>query len=331
MQPPMVPGMPPNLMQQGKQGPTQLPGSQLGEGPEMLQEHWMKHFCEREEFKELQKWMQEEGLSRPRGFEERLMHAERCRELGNTWFGRQDFRRALHCTMAAVHSLDFTPHEQMQHPEEQKRSSSKAMLPIMSNLAMIFLKRGDAANAEKAASAGLKCAGKLPDDETAALRAKLRYRRGLARGEKSDVRNLDGAREDLLEAARLDPTNKEIRTCLENCKALVLEERRNDPLRYRPRQQNVAEDTWAEKTGPQAKAQADADAPEEPYELPPAAEKFAMIVGTSLGRIRRVYRSARHSVASAKLMSVQTMAAVALGPALGWLCWQITLFLRSGA
>merc|ERR1712217_433437 len=92
----------------------------------------------------------------------------------------------------------------------------------------VLLKRGDYENAAKAASAGiLRCLDKLPKDwpERTAFRIKLHYRRGLARGEPGPGRDIEGAKEVLAKAASLDPTNKEIRTCFENCKEIIRKEK----------------------------------------------------------------------------------------------------------
>merc|ERR1740121_52941 len=109
----------------------------------MLREQWVRYFVSDDEFKQLVIWLEAEGLQRPYPFEERIEHANRLRKLGNEWYGREDWRRALHCALGAVHALDWKPAEQLGHSEEQKHEVAKAMLPLMSNLSMILLKRGD--------------------------------------------------------------------------------------------------------------------------------------------------------------------------------------------
>merc|ERR1719436_1138584 len=102
---------------------------------------------------------------------------------------------------------------------------------------MIFIKRGDFHNAVNAVDGGLMCLDKLPREENQAMRVKLLYRRGLAKGEPGPANDVVGACEDLTEAARLEPTNREIRTCLENCKELVRVGRKLgfvEPVRYKP-------------------------------------------------------------------------------------------------
>merc|ERR1712050_819967 len=75
--------------------------------------------------------------------------------------------------------------------------------------------------------------GKLPKDfgERDAYRVKLLYRRGLAHGEPGPYRDLDQAREDLTKAATIDPQNREIRMCLDNCKEMIKKEREAEKAR----------------------------------------------------------------------------------------------------
>jgi len=194
-----------------------LPGMDAG----MLKEQWLRHFCDDDEETQLLDWMKCEGLQRPRSLDDRLKHAARLRALGNEWYARDDFRRALHCMLGAVHTLDWKPAEQLGQSDEQRQQVAEALLPVLSNLAMVLLKRGSFEITERAATAGLRCAQKLPQENNASLRAKLRYRRALARGESGPSRNLDGAHDDLQIAARLEPADREIRACLETCKNLL--------------------------------------------------------------------------------------------------------------
>jgi len=204
--------------------------------------------------------------------------------------------------MGAVHTLDFNPSEQLAQSEGERLQVCRGLLPIMSNASMIFLRRGDFVNAARAATAGLRCARKLPEgDDTSSLRAKLYFRRGLARGESGPQRDLETARSDLLEAVRLEPSNAEIRQCLATCTKLLKQERRRDPLRYKPAEDAKGEGVTERpevaevETIVEAEEVQDTDWPEAmpPRELSPAAEKFAEIVGRSLGKLLRLARRAR--------------------------------------
>lgn len=280
-----------------------------GHGPEMLQEHWILHFCDKPEKEQLLMWLRQEGLERPRLFADRLAHAEKLRGMSNKWYKAVDYRRALHCIMGAVHALDWPPAEQVSFSKEQTAEVAQAMLPVMSNAAMIFLKRGDFGNAIIAASAGLKVAGKLPAEETQALRAKLLWRRGIARGEEH-TRDLDEALKDLKEAAQLEPQNQEIRECLANCKAAWRDERKNDPLRYRPSGQSHSDP--AGDPGDRAAEEPEDAAPARP-ELSAGAERFARVVGTSLGRAARYGRRVRQACRDRPAASVGAVALPVLG------------------
>lgn len=192
----------------------------------MRQEHWLATFCMEEERVQLLTWLREEGLERPDGFDNRMERAEYLKMRSNEFINQHDYRRALHLALGAVHHLDFTPGEQMEQTEDQRSQVAKAMMLVLSNMAKIFLQRGDFVNAEKSASMGLRAVDKLPKEETAPARAKLLYRRGLARGEPGATRDLEKAHEDLLDAAKLDPKSHEIRRSLDRCKRLYKRERR---------------------------------------------------------------------------------------------------------
>merc|ERR1711879_86643 len=84
---------------------------------------------------------------------------------------------------------------------------------------------GDFTNAVKAGDVGMKAVRKLPLEESASLRAKLLYRRGLARGEPGPSQDLERAWSDLVDAAKLEPKDFDIRRCMENCKTLLKKER----------------------------------------------------------------------------------------------------------
>lgn len=58
------------------------------------------------------------------------------------WYGRDDYRRALHCNLGAIHSIDFTPQQQLSMDEPQRLALAQLLLPILSNLTQVFLKLG---------------------------------------------------------------------------------------------------------------------------------------------------------------------------------------------
>jgi len=294
----------------------------------MVREQWLSHFCSEEELQQLVYWLHSEGLDRPELFEERLEHSVYLRNLGNEQFKKSDYRRALHCALGAIHALDFTAKQQLDFTEEQRKQTAEALLPVLSNLTMILLKRGDFANAIKAAGCGLRCARKLPEDETTAARAKLLYRRGLARGEPGTARDLEGAKEDLADAARLDPFNHEIRTCLETCKELIRTSRAEKRDRAKSEQNDAAAKTAAvvkeeDKDDGTALCQEcgpDGNTPvaKDDKELSPAAEAFARCLGRCLGRARRHSRLAQKHLGMCRSMGrIKLASALLLAPVVG--------------
>eukprot|EP00929_Paragymnodinium_shiwhaense_P118856 TRINITY_DN90753_c0_g1_i1.p1 TRINITY_DN90753_c0_g1~~TRINITY_DN90753_c0_g1_i1.p1 ORF type:complete len:283 (+),score=47.42 TRINITY_DN90753_c0_g1_i1:119-967(+) len=191
-------------------------------------EYWLQHFCNDEEVSVIMQWLREEGIERPEGVEERIAHAKYLRTRGNEFYKLQDGMRSLRFCLGALHCMDFTPQEQGQLSDVERQQTADGLVSVLGNLALVFLRRRDLVNAIRAATAGLKITHKLPKEVARQRRAKLFYRRALARGEQGPSYDLESARDDLKEAALLEPQSVEIRHCLENCKALM----RGDPLPY---------------------------------------------------------------------------------------------------
>lgn len=183
----------------------------------------VRHFCLEAECAQVLEWLKEQGHTRPDEFEERITLAGKLRELGNKRYEASDFRGAMMHALGALHSIDFSQARIMLQNDDQKQRVIKALLPILSNLSIVFLKQGDAYNSVRAADLGLERAARLKaDPEAERLRAKLLFRRGLAKGQRKDFAE---ARVDLVEAAKLMPDNREVRRALENCKAALQKDR----------------------------------------------------------------------------------------------------------
>mmetsp|Transcript_44627 Transcript_44627/g.100011 ORF Transcript_44627/g.100011 Transcript_44627/m.100011 type:complete len:299 (-) Transcript_44627:91-987(-) len=250
---------------------------------DMCKEHWLRSFCEEEtEHRQLLHWLIEEGLCRPQEYQDRVEHAHRMRKLANDWYHKDDFRRALHLNLGAIHAVDFTPQEQKDMTDGQRQTIARELLPILSNLAQVFLKRGDFGNVMKASHLGLRNVNKLPLEEGTPFKAKLRYRRALALAEPGPERNLEASLEDLQEASKLMPGSAEIRTCLRNCKRLLRKDLATDD------KEAAGEGAEVLAEGPAADRCGQAD-----VQLSPAMEMFAQFVGRSLARILRCWNSLR--------------------------------------
>mmetsp|Transcript_35115 Transcript_35115/g.98087 ORF Transcript_35115/g.98087 Transcript_35115/m.98087 type:complete len:291 (-) Transcript_35115:72-944(-) len=183
------------------------------------EERLLRHFCLDAECKQVFDWLVKQGHPRPDGFHERLALAADLREKGNRKYQASDFTSAMMFALGALHCIDFSQAKSMLQSEDEKQEVLKALLPVMSNLSVIFLKRGDAYNAVRSADLGIDRAKKYQQQggkEADALLAKLLFRRGQAKAQKKDFAE---ARTDLREAARLMPADKEIRKLFEQCKA----------------------------------------------------------------------------------------------------------------
>jgi len=178
----------------------------------------MRHFCLEEECQQVLQWFNEQGFERPEGHDERVALAGKLRELSNEKYEASDFQSAMMYALGSLHCLDFSQARSALQNDAQKQQVLKLLVPVLSNLSIVFLKRsGDGYNAARAADFGLERLKRMPQDADASkFRAKLLFRRGLAKGQ---TKNFVEARADLREAARLMPDNREIRKALENCKA----------------------------------------------------------------------------------------------------------------
>lgn len=195
------------------------------------EERLLRHFCLEPECNQVKEWFKGQGYTRPEEFDGRLSLSQKLRESGNKKFQASDFTGAMMHALAALYCLDFSQARTVTQSDEEKRSALEALVPILSNLSIVFLKRGDAYNSGRAADLGLDRASRLPPSERVEqLRAKLLFRRGLAKGQTKDFTE---ARSDLREAARLMPDDREVRRALERCKALAQGQQGNmdDPWR----------------------------------------------------------------------------------------------------
>jgi len=130
----------------------------------------------------------------------------------------------------AMHCVDFSQGQSTMQTAEQKRAAQETLLPILSNLCIVFLKRGDDYNSVRAADLCLEFMKRLPGEEMKDLQAKVLYRRALAKGQR---REFADALADLRQSARLRPADKEIRRVLENCKVALQRERGAPDDRWR--------------------------------------------------------------------------------------------------
>lgn len=182
---------------------------------DMDEEPLLRHFCLEEECEEVKTWLKEQGHERPEDFEGRLLLSKKLRELGNESYKANDFKAAMLYALSALHCLDFSKARTVVQNEQQKQEALQELVPVVSNLSMIFLKRGDNHNALRAADLGIERASKLTSAEADRFKAKLFFRRGLTHGQEE---RFVKAHDDLLQAARLQPESKEIRDALAKCK-----------------------------------------------------------------------------------------------------------------
>ncbi|CAK0833581.1 unnamed protein product [Prorocentrum cordatum] len=100
-------------------------------------------------------WPFQDGYTRPDGFDGRLSLAEELREKGNEKFKEENLDAAMMYALSALHCLDFSRGASMSHKDSHKQQTFGALVKIISNLSIVFLKRGDNYNAVRAADLGL--------------------------------------------------------------------------------------------------------------------------------------------------------------------------------
>ncbi len=144
----------------------------------------LRHFCLETEAELVVNWCSKHSARSATDPNERITRALELKEKGNLALKGSKYDVALHLYMAALHHLDFSEsaRKKLQNAADAKKLT-EAILIVLLNLSLVFLKRNDFYNTDRAATLGLWYAdkGRSSDDEQENARAKLLYRRGLAR------------------------------------------------------------------------------------------------------------------------------------------------------
>eukprot|EP00439_Symbiodinium_sp_Y106_P069578 s1539_g12.t1 len=193
------------------------------------EEKLLRHFCLEDECKEVLSWFEEKGYKRPEVFSERVALSKSLREASNERVKEADIREAMMLALCSLHCLDFNKGQSVLHSEDEKTEASDAILPLLSNLSYIFLKRNDSHNSVRAATLGLTYCDRKPG-APAPMRAKLLFRRGLGRCQAKDF---EDASADFIGAARIMPDDREIRNALEECKAAARKQSSDSHSKWR--------------------------------------------------------------------------------------------------
>lgn len=142
----------------------------------------VEHFAIESEAKSLRDWVSKSEVPRPEGWSSRLAVAQRRKEEGNVAYGKEEWPMAVWLYLAALHALDYSKKDKVKD-DIDVQVWQKTVCVILSNMAAAFGAKDDAYNAIRAADLGLGFAEKLGNPT---LRAKLLYRRGLAKEKKGD-------------------------------------------------------------------------------------------------------------------------------------------------
>ena len=178
-------------------------------------ENLLEHLCLEEEAKELRSWVADK-TPRPAGVDKRLSSAAKLRGKGNVAYERKEWDAAVWLYLAALHHVDYS----LKDSRADKLADSavgiarlrEEIARMCANLAAAFSAKEDAYNAARSATLGLEYAEKCRSakDEKKPLRAKLLYRRGVARARNAGQPNarpddtVEDGLADLKEACRLD-------------------------------------------------------------------------------------------------------------------------------
>ena len=178
-------------------------------------ENLLEHLCLAEEAKEVRGWVAEK-TPRPAGLDKRLSSAAKLRGKGNVAYERKEWDAAVWLYLAALHHVDYS----LKDSRADKLGDSvvgtaklqEEVARVCANLAAAFSAKDDAYNAARSAALGLDYAEKCRSvkDDKKALRAKLLYRRGVARSRNAGRPNagpndtVEDGLADVKEACRLD-------------------------------------------------------------------------------------------------------------------------------
>ena len=178
-------------------------------------ENLLEHLCLAEEAKEVRGWVAEK-TPRPAGLDKRLSSAAKLRGKGNVAYERKEWDAAVWLYLAALHHVDYS----LKDSRADKLGDSvvgtaklqEEVARVCANLAAAFSAKDDAYNAARSAALGLDYAEKCRSvkDDKRALRAKLLYRRGVARSRNAGRPNagpndtVEDGLADVKEACRLD-------------------------------------------------------------------------------------------------------------------------------
>lgn len=193
----------------------------------------LRHFCLETEAEDIIKWCAENA---PPAATARLRvdKAAELRQKGNQALAHKQPAEALHIYLAALHHLDLSEKDCMQDNiikgEAIQREWHEALAVLLGNIAQACVDKTDAHNGERAADLGLRYADRLRTmaDAQEARRAKLLYRRGLA---KEIGGNAEEALADVQAACALVTTDKAMREKLSRLRAAAARERKQSCMR----------------------------------------------------------------------------------------------------
>lgn len=165
----------------------------------------------------------DQKLRSPRGalFETRLEASRQLRTIGNEFFARDDLGRALEVYARALWHVDFDMgYVKIEMTDEHQRDVYSVQVPVKLNSAQCLLAlrtagdpRGSLADAKRYAESAVA----LSDEYDLDWKAKARYWRAKAHVESGAY---DDAEADLVQAAKLQPNDRHLRTAIADVRRL---------------------------------------------------------------------------------------------------------------
>lgn len=219
----------------------------------------VEHFAVESEAKSLREWVAKSDCPRPEGFEPRIRLANKRREEGNKAFAKSEWALAVWLYLASLQAIDYSKKDRVndgiEESPDKARRWQEAVMTVLSNMAAAFGAKDDNYNAIRAADLGLAFADKLitVKDGRDTFRAKLLYRRGLARARSEGGGEATLAAEDVAAAVKLDGgNNPAMRATLKRLKLaakgekIAFEEMRGA---LNPREERHAEEEKRQRSG----------------------------------------------------------------------------------
>ncbi|KAG7395631.1 hypothetical protein PHYBOEH_003388 [Phytophthora boehmeriae] len=176
-------------------------------------------------------------------FETRIERSDLCRQRGSAEFKANNIEKAIEWYQRALFHVDFdegTWH--FEFTDKNRADVNVVRLPVYLNLAACYLVQGDP---KDGSDKNEELLSKVVENAELALKIEPENSKALYRGGRALLLSgdLDGAREKLTKAAKLHPTDRNIREMLAVLKTKLAEHKKEEKERWGGRLLDESKDT----------------------------------------------------------------------------------------